>query len=854
MTRKLLGAWLALLVAGGTAEAQARRDTLITPGPQYAAEGWKEALLGNDYRDLWTTPVRVPFLDLGTFGGGLRVLDRGGGRQTKSLRFRGGDGRQYAFRSVDKWPDLTTAPAFQGTIIGDVIQDQTSSLHPSAAVAVPTLVEAVGVPHVVPRLAVMPDDPRLGEFRKEFAGMLGTIEERPEDIEDEGGPFPPFARVIGTVRLLERLEESSEDRVDARTYLTARFMDMILGDWDRHEDQWRWGELERDGKRLWVPIPRDRDYAFVDYDGIGMDIGRRFVRNIVEYTPDIRNVSGLTLNARGLDRRLLAGLDRSAWDSTVAFVQSRLTDAVIDAALQRLPPEHLGREAEIAASLRGRRDDLDEAAGKFYGILNSDVDIRGTDERELALVDRTGAGAVRVRLFATNGRGETEGAPFYDRSFTRKETAEVRIYLHGGDDRAVVRGDVPTSLMVRVVGGGGDDVMADSSIVHRGAPKAAFYDGRGDNVFIRGVATAAEDADHSPPEPTTGLSGETYRDFGSQKGRFPVVGYNGIEGVILGAGVAYTRFGFWREPYAYHLSARGMVGTLTGGLAAEVRGDVRNTASRGGYTFLLRASQLESIRFYGLGNETVNVESSRFYKVRQSRILGWATIDFGLPAGGRLSVGPVVKLTDPGEVAGTPFERENVHSGGFGQVGGLTEARLDLRDSQVFPRRGALFHAGASAYPQLWDSDGFAEANAVASGYWTPLWPGAPTLALRAGGKKVWGDFPLHEAAFLGGSRSLRGYRSERFAGDASVFGNAELRVPVGMVNLALVRGTLGVHGLTDVGRVYLEGESSDKWHAAAGGGVWFRFIIRSATFATSVTYARGEDDGSAYLTFGAPF
>jgi hypothetical protein len=854
MKRRLLMACVALLTAAENAWAQARRDTLIVPGPEYAAHGWVESLFGDDYRDLWTTPLRVEFLDLGSFGGGLTVLSRGGGRQTQSLRFRGGDGRQYAFRSVNKHPDLSSVPAFDRTIVGTVIQDQTSSLHPSGAVAVPTLVAAVGVPHVVPRLVVMPDDPRLGEFRAEFSGMLGTIEERPEDIADNGGPFPPYARVIGTVRLLERLEESAEDRADARTYLTARLLDMILGDWDRHEDQWRWGELDRDGIRLWVPIPRDRDYAFVDYDGLALDVARRIVRNIVEYTPGIRNVPGLTLNARGLDRRILAGLDRPAWDSTVALVRTRLTDAVIDSAMQRLPPEHRGRTTEIASSLRGRRDDLHHAADEFYRLLSTEVDVRATDERDLALVDRTGDGTVTVRLYDADREGQVQGDAYFHRSFTSAETREIRLYLQGGADRAIVRGEVPTSIMIRVVGGGGDDVMADSSVVRRGAPKAAFYDGRGENVFVRGVATAIEDDDHTPPEPTTGLSGETYQDFGSRKGIDPVVGYNGIDGPIVGARRTFTRFGFWKEPYAYSLSGGGEIGLRSGGVALEVEADVRNTGSPGGYSLLLRGSQLESMRFYGFGNETPVEQPSDFYKLRQSQLFGWAAVRYGLPRGGRVSFGPTVKYTEPDVEPGTPFARENVYGGSFGQVGGQAEAELDLRDSKAYPRMGARFTLGASAYPNLWDSEGFAMGQAAASGYWTPSWRGAPTLAVRGGGQKVWGEYPIHEAAFLGGSRSVRGYPSERFAGDASLFGNAELRLPLGTANLALVRGVLGVHGLADAGRVFLEGESSDEWHAGTGGGVWFRFMVRSATFATSVTYARGADDDFFYLKLGAPF
>ena len=854
MRRPLALATVALLAAGGAADAQTRRDTVIVPGPAYAASGWKESLLGDDYRDLWTVPIRVEFLDLGSFGGGLTVIARGGGRQTQSLRLKGGDGRQYAFRSVDKRPDLANVPAFQGTLIDDIIQDQTSSLHPTGALTIPPLVESVGVPHVVPRLVVMPDDPRLGEFREEFAGMLGTIEERPEDQADDGGPFPPFERVIGTTRLLERLEESAEDRVDARTYLVARLMDMILGDWDRHEDQWRWGELQRGGFRLWVPIPRDRDYAYVDYDGLGLDVARRFVRNIVEYTPDIRNMSGLTLNARGLDRRLLNGLERSAWDSAVAVIHRGMNDRVIDAAMERVPVEHRTRNPEIIASLKGRRDDVAGVARAFYDLLNTEVDIRGTDKRDLAIVDRTGDGLVTVRMYDPDSIGHIQGDPYYERTFTDRETREIRIYLQGNDDRLVVRGDVPRSIMVRVVGGGGDDRMVDSSVVRRGAPKAAFYDGRGDNVFVAGVATAVEDEDHTPPEPTTGLSGESYQDWGSRGGVMPVFGYSGIDGPIVGAGYGFTRYGFWREPYAHKLQARAMVGLETGGVAVDVEADVRNTASRGGYNLFLRASQLESMRFYGFGNETVEEETGSFYQFQQSQLLGWASMQIGLPGTGLLSIGPVVKYTEPEVEPGTPFERENVYGEGFGQVGGLLEAEIDVRDSEEYPRRGARFLLDAAGYPAVWHSEGFAKGTLTASTYLTPGFRGAPTLALRAGGEGVWGQYPIHEAAFLGGSRSVRGYNTERFAGDATLFGNAELRVPVATVNLLLLRGVFGVSGLVDTGRVYLGGESSDTWHVGTGGGVWFRFTVKDATVAASATYARGEDHDSFYLRLGPTF
>ena len=84
--------------------------TVIAPGPQYARGGLFRALAGDHHRNLWVTSVQVPVLDLQRFGGGLTLVGGHTGSQTKSLRFRGADGREYQFRSVDKDPTAALAP------------------------------------------------------------------------------------------------------------------------------------------------------------------------------------------------------------------------------------------------------------------------------------------------------------------------------------------------------------------------------------------------------------------------------------------------------------------------------------------------------------------------------------------------------------------------------------------------------------------------------------------------------------------------------------------------------------------------------------------------------------------------
>ena len=115
---------------------------------------------------------------------------------------------------------------------------------------------------------------------------------------------------------------------------------------------------------------------------------------------------------------------------------------------------------------------------------------------------------------------------------------------------------------------------------------------------------------------------------------------------------------------------------------------------------------------------------------------------------------------------------------------------------------------------------------------------GGPHLAVRAGGDFATGAYPVQFAAALGGRRSLRGYQSRRFSGDAAMHTGAELRVPVGTINM-FVRSQLGVFGLVDAGRVRFDGRSDGGWHSGVGGGVWLAAFGQ----AVSVAYARGESN-----------
>src|SRR5687767_8890599 len=185
--------------------AQAQEVRVVAPGERYGASSFHQWIFGSGYRDLWVTPVRVPVLDLRTVAGGLKPVKEGGGRQTRTLHLRGGDGRAYVFRSVDKYVEKALPSGIAGSPSGALLQDEISLFNPSGAPMVPPLLSAVGVLHAVPRLYVMPDDAQLGEFQSSFAGILGYLEERPEEGGDDAPGFANSKKIVGIIKLREQM-------------------------------------------------------------------------------------------------------------------------------------------------------------------------------------------------------------------------------------------------------------------------------------------------------------------------------------------------------------------------------------------------------------------------------------------------------------------------------------------------------------------------------------------------------------------------------------------------------------------------------------------------------------------------
>lgn len=831
---------LSVLLGGfgpGTPAVAAQTDSATAiAGPEYEAGAIHRLLLGSKYRETWTTPVRVPVLDLDRFGGGLTPVQRGGGVQTSSLRFEAPDGREYNFRSVNKSYEHSVPEWARGTLLEWLRQDQTSAQHPAAALIATPLLDAVGILNPGPQLRIMPDDRRLGEFRAEFAGMLGTIELHPNEGEDDEPLFAGSPTIAGGDRVLEHLEEEPEHRLDAPSFLAERLVSIYLGDWDRHIDQYRFARYKRDGVYRWVAIPEDRDYAFVHHDGILLTIARSsLAARLIRFQDRYPSLTAMMSNSPDLVRRLLSPVERATWDSVAHAVHASLTDAAIDRALAATPPEWRGETThELAQTLRARRARFLEMSERFYRLLAAQAEVHATEEEDVADIERHADGSVTVRVRAPGNEAWGE-RPYYTRRFVPDETSEIRVFLSEGADRAVVRGTRNDAILVRVVGGPGDDVLVDSS-----GTGVVFYDAEGDNTIRAGPDTGVDREPYSPPEEEASLLPNKPRDWGSARSVFsPSAAWVSDVGLLLGGGPRWTRYGFRHDPYASRQHLTVLVSPVDWRGAAAYGGIFVPGNSDRRVEVLGRASNVDRLRFHGFGNASPALpdDSALTWHRRYQAAVTW---HLPLTGADHLALGAELVYGDPELEDGTrlaqlrPFGAERL-----GETGIRAGFTRDTRDDPAFPRRGLFTGAELSGHLPLRDSpDPYGKAGALGALYLDLPVPTSPVLALRASGEAVLGRAPVHRAAFLGGRGNLRGFSQDRFAGDAAAHGSAELRVPLMQADL-VARGMLGLSGFTDAGRVWSDGASPGGWHTAVGAAAWFNTPLATV----AVEYARGEKD-----------
>lgn len=430
--------------------------------PQYKKGKVHQFFFGEKYRDLWAMPVKVKPIHFEDEG--LSILKQGGGRQSINLRLMDEEGNQFVLRSIDKNPVSKVSSIYQNSFLGSLAKDQTSSNHPYGPLTLPYMSDVLNIYHTNPQLRYIPDDTfLLGKYYEDFAGMMVMMEHRPDDDQSQFSYLGNSKNVVSTHNFLDDMLKENDSKLDQHHYLKTRMFDMLIGDWSRHEDNWRWATYEQEKSTFYKAIPRDRDHVYFYLDGIVP----RFFRSIFKphfqsFKKDFENIVSLNSSAESLDKLLLWSLEKEAWIKLADSVSTLLTDNVIDKSLTALPAEvYKENGAWLAEILKARREKLSEEIEKYYLYLAKNPTVYGTDKHEkfvCTVVEEN----LLLEIYKIDKNGE-ERKLLHRRLFLSSETREIKLFGLGGNDHFIFNGKGSTKIKLEIYGGSGEDSYVQES-------------------------------------------------------------------------------------------------------------------------------------------------------------------------------------------------------------------------------------------------------------------------------------------------------------------------------------------------------------------------------------------------------
>ncbi|HET9825013.1 MAG TPA: ShlB/FhaC/HecB family hemolysin secretion/activation protein, partial [Chitinophagaceae bacterium] len=636
--------------------------------------------------------------------------------------------------------------------------------------------------------------------------------------------------IVNTDDLLERIFASSKNRVDQQAFLKVRLFDMLINDWDRHEDQWVWALHERDKENVYTPIGRDRDQAFTKTDGIALYVLCRpwGLRPLKNFTPTVKDVRGMNFSARNLDRQFLNEETKEQWVSTITTIQNGLSDQALEDAVKAIPPEANQFSGKtIVKRLKERRDNLSHFGMKYYSALAKRVTINGSAKDEAFVIDMIGNNQVSI-----TGLRRSAKDTFFHRSFIRKETKEINIYGLNGQDQFIVRGNEKNPFKIRVIGGDGKNEYKSEANKISGK-KIRVYDSLPtENISKRTFKTKNWDSLY-----------RYTRNSVKYDWYIPLIipGYNVDDGFSIGLGILYRKQSWGKKPFGWSQQFVVNYATGTQAIGFEYAGLFKQTFGK--LDFDLDAffkGPRYTFRFYGWGNETqLNNHSRSFFKVKAN--------DFYVSPGisrtwerNYFRFGPqyeaVEVLQDPTKFVNQPAP--NIDSNIFSVqhfIGVNGKWNLFTAKDLRYPTKGLHLTAGVSYLNNIDKSTDQLKLRGSVGFYYTFF--KRLTFAHRTGGETNFGKYYFYHAATIGMEETLRGFWKSRFTGDNSFYQNTELRLRIANLRGYYLRGKLGIFGFLDDGRVWVDGEQSSTLHVGYGGGIYFvpyNLISLNLFYATS--------------------
>jgi len=832
----------------------------IAANPELKGNGIKDFTVGKNYRKEWIQLVKVPVLNLNTVYGGLVPTKLGGGKETRSLRVEDSTGREWALRSVEKFPENAIPPGIRETIAGKIVEDGISASYPYGALSMPTLSKAVRVPFLKDTLVYIPDDAALGEFRSKFKSILVLMEERePSGVVKENDQGKK-EKTISTEELIYELANDNNNRVDQLSVLRARLLDNFVMDFDRHERQWDWLGIDSAGAKIYYPVPTDRDLVF--YSGRGLL--SKFVsgKNILPETQGFRkkakDIRTFNKPAQNFDRFFLSGLSEDEWCRQIDEFLNSMTDAVIESALQKQPEEIQKYSTEkIITTLKKKRRYFKADMMRYYRFLSKTISIVGTNQKEQFSISKKENGIISIVVNKTDSSGKI-ASKLYERTFDPAITGEIRIYGLEGNDKFVVQGG-KSKIKIRLIGGPGNDEFINNA----SGRKPQVYDVSFEQNVFSGDQHIQKKISGDPQNNNYTRLGYRYdkRSVGIS------LEYSVDGGLFLGTKLKIVEQGFRKEPYSmshllavnrainsssYHIKYNADFIKLFGKTDLLIRGDAKLPTSR--------------TLFFGIGNNTVFDKTKpgghKYYFARYDEVDISVMARNNINSWFQIKYGPVFQYfklkskENENKYISTLYPDDGSskmqYSGKY-FAGGELSLEINTKNDRLIPTRGIdlnIYGRSLTGLDHL--SNPVTQAGGDLTLYTDFISKKHIVLTTSFGASHITGNYELEQAQYLGFKQNLRGFRIDRFGGRSRAYNNSEIRFIKNDVNLGLFRGSVGLLAFNDAGRVWADNERSTQWHDGYGWGIWIAPLNRLVITA-SLTYSK-EEKNLALINFGFQF
>ena len=814
-----------------------------------------EFLWGKHYREYYSKKINVENLALDTLFGGVKTDRAGGGHQTKSLRLETKNGNEYVIRALKKsgvrflqsvaFKNQYVVDDFAGSYADKFLLDFYTTSHPYTPLVIGEMADKLGIRHTTPKLFYIPKQKTLKNFNENFGDELYYLEDRPMETEENPN------KVVGTDEVILNLAKDEKYKIDEKSWIKARLFDMLIGDWDRHHDQWRFEARKENGNVIYSPIPKDRDQAFTKYDGLVTGIIMEFpeLKHMQTFDNEIESVKWFNREPYPLDLVFAKNSIQKDWQKEAEFIQNNLNENDIRLAFKNLPKEFQDDVSEdLIKKLLIRKKDLPKYASQYYHLLNQKVILTGTDKKDRFVITRLPNNETEIKIIRLKKSGEELQS---SKLYSGKITKEILLYGLDDDDEFLVEGNEKSTIKLSLLGGLDNDKYSISNSkkvkIFDYKTKKNDFENKGNSRLILTDDYDINQYNYRNPK---------YNVFTT----FINGGFNPDDDVIIGGNAVYTVNDFIKNPFAqkHHFIANYFTGT--NGYEFAYNGVFPKYGGGWFYGLDTRITSSHYIKnFFGIGNKSVNPKDEfgdNFNNVRArefafSPSINWNKNSSTFSAKLNYEILRIEKTENRFVSLRNVVNEDVFHSKHFG--GADLSFVYENFDNPANPKLGMKFDIRTVYNLNLQNTNRQYASIETGLGFLHYL-TNNKKLVWSSYAKAKWllgNDYEFYQMATLGGNHDLRGFSFNRFYGKNSLFQTSDLRYEVGKIKNSILPLTYGFFGGFDLGRVWVPNEYSKKWHNSFGGGFWLNAVD---AISVNASYFKSSDGGRVVVGIGGTF